>query len=762
MSLPDLPTIPSSQEPNTKRAIDMLRVLFNSLKKKGGLVAVNDLVDAGLVDSSLQATGSEYDGAIPPAIVGLTATGAFRTIILEWDAVNFRNYSYVELWRSTTDDLGTAVKIGTTTATLYSDLPPNASLAVTYYYWARVVSRSNLIGPFNATSGTSATTANDPAYVIEILENQLTENELYGDLQSRINLIDTTGTGLIDRMVSVEAGVETALANGISTAPFDENDTYIVGALVSYDNSIYKCILEINSTPAPIPTNETYWVLIGNYATLADMVSANAASLVSLDSEVDGIGSTVAAHSGYITALETTVNDPATGVLATSGALTTLTSRVTNTENTNISQGSAITALESTVNNGTTGVTATASALSTLTTRVTNVEGVNTSQASSISTLQTTVGGHTTSIQTNASSIDGIQGKYTVKIDNNGYVTGYGLISSSNDGTPTSEFMVVADKFSIAPVATNGDAVDGSPFFHLTTTTTVDGVSLPAGTYMKKAFITDLTSTNIRAASITADRLNVTLLSAISANLGTVTAGDIISATYRTSSTNVKRIDINYTTQGEMTFYGDRGDGSVVPLATIGIGQVETDYYVGIFGNTNAGNSRVGLFAGSSSSYGLVVKSETGSASYFSTNGSAATGVYVTVTGANAYGAKFYSNGTGGVGLQATGVSTGVVGSSSGSYGVSGLGVTGVHGSGSNYGGEFNGNVYGAVFNTGSYGSIKIGSRTSDPPGAEGGGMYFNSSSNRLKAYSVYISGYNEGNPILAGPSWVFADFTTT
>ena len=557
MSLPDLPTIPSSQEPNTKRALDMLRVLFNSLKKKGGLVAVNDLVDAGLVNSSLQATGSEYDGAIPPAIVGLTATGAFRTIILEWDAVNFRNYSYVEIWRSTTDDLGTAVKIGTTTATLYSDLPPNASMAVTYYYWARVISRSNMIGPFNATAGTAATTANDPEYVIEILENQLTENELYGDLQSRINLIDTTGTGLIDRMISVEAGVETALANGISTAPFDENDTYIVGALVSYDNSIYKCILEINETPAPLPTNETYWVLIGNYATLADMVSANAASLVSLDSEVDGIGSTVAAHSGYITALETTVNDPATGVTATSGALTTLTSRVTNTENTNTSQGSAITALESTVNNGTTGVTATASALSTLTTRVTNVEGVNTSQASSISTLtssvasnasaiqseattrasadsalsssvstlQSTVSGHTTSIQTNASSIDGIQGKYTVKIDNNGYVTGYGLISTLNTGTPTSEFAVVADKFTIAPVATNGDAVDGSPFFHLTTMTTVDGVSLPAGTYLKTAFIGDATISRAKIALLAVDSARIADLAVGAAKIADLAVG---------------------------------------------------------------------------------------------------------------------------------------------------------------------------------------------------------------------------------------------
>ena len=481
------------------------------------------------------------------------------------------------------------------------------------------------------------------------------------------------------------------------------------------------------------------------------MVSAQAASLTSLDSEVDGIGSTVAAHSGYITALETTVNDPATGVTATSGALTTLTSRVTNTENTNTSQGSAITALESTVNNGTTGVVATASALSTLTTRVTNVEGVNTSQASSISTLQTTVGSHTTSIQTNAESINGIQGKYTVKIDNNGYVTGYGLISSANNGTPTSEFMVVADKFSIAPVATNGDAADGSPFFHLTTTTTVDGVSLPAGTYMKKAFITDLTSTNIRSASITADRLLVTTLSAISANLGTVTAGDIISATYRTATTG-KRIDINYTTQGEMTFYGDRGDGTVTVLATIGIGQVDSDYYVGIFGNANAGNSRIGLFTGSNSNYAMYALSQSNHAGYFRTNGAGKNAVYGYTEGAGSYGGQFYGNGTNGVGVKGTGYGYGVVGAAySGGTGVLAQGTTGVEGSGTDRGGYFAGNNYGSVFNCGAYGSIKIGSRTSDPPSAEGGGMYFNSTSSRLKIYGKYLN----GEEYTGGPAWI-------
>ncbi|WP_115746928.1 TipJ family phage tail tip protein [Escherichia coli] len=75
---------------------------------------------------------------------------------------------------------------------------------------------------------------------------------------------------------------------------------------------------------------------------------------------------------------------------------------------------------------------------------------------SSLSTLQTTVNGQTTSISTQTSSINGIQAKHTVKIDNNGYVSGYGLISTANNGTPTSDFIVSADRFSIAKPGTGG------------------------------------------------------------------------------------------------------------------------------------------------------------------------------------------------------------------------------------------------------------------------------------------------------------------
>jgi hypothetical protein len=69
--------------------------------------------------------------------------------------------------------------------------------------------------------------------------------------------------------------------------------------------------------------------------------------------------------------------------------------------------------------------------------------------SSSVTTLQTTVGDNTAAIETAATSIDGLQAQYTVKVDVNGHVTGFGLSDVANDGTITSTFIVNADAFAI-------------------------------------------------------------------------------------------------------------------------------------------------------------------------------------------------------------------------------------------------------------------------------------------------------------------------
>ena len=87
--------------------------------------------------------------------------------------------------------------------------------------------------------------------------------------------------------------------------------------------------------------------------------------------------------------------------------------------------------------------------------------------AENIDTLQTTVGTHTAAIETNAESIDGIHLQYTVKLDNNGFMSGFGLSSTLVNSSPYSDFAFQADRFSIinpntSPVSVSSITRSGS------------------------------------------------------------------------------------------------------------------------------------------------------------------------------------------------------------------------------------------------------------------------------------------------------------
>lgn len=101
---------------------------------------------------------------------------------------------------------------------------------------------------------------------------------------------------------------------------------------------------------------------------------------------------------------------------------------------------SQISAIQTKVNNNSAAITSEAS------TRA----SADSANATRIDTVSSTVDGHTTAIQTAQQSIDGLSGQYTVKIDANGYVAGFGLaVYPKDDGTHTSEFMINADKFGV-------------------------------------------------------------------------------------------------------------------------------------------------------------------------------------------------------------------------------------------------------------------------------------------------------------------------
>ena len=198
---------------------------------------------------------------------------------------------------------------------------------------------------------------------------------------------------------------------------------------------------------------------------------------------------------------------------------------------------------------------ASAQALSTVTAEVfPNGTGL----ASAIDTLQLTVGGTdgtgglTGSIETVEEIIGdddgGLSSQYTVKLDTNGAVSGFGLASTTNAaGQTTSEFKVNADKFVL--MKSDGDDTY-SPFAVYTSATTVNGVTIQPGVYIDGAFIQDATIEAAQVKNATIDDAKISDLSATKLSAGTIDASNIT-----ISGTNAAGLSIKSASSGARTEY---------------------------------------------------------------------------------------------------------------------------------------------------------------------------------------------------------------
>jgi len=166
--------------------------------------------------------------------------------------------------------------------------------------------------------------------------------------------------------------------------------------------------------------------------------------------------------------------------------------------------------------------------------------------SSTITTLSTTVTGHTTSISQQASSINGLSAQYSVKIDNNGHVSGFGLSSTTTTAGPTSAFIVRADKFAIIDPASTADglgtttpSVDTVPFIYHGGGS-LNGVTVPAGVYMKRTFIGNAQIESAQIGGLAADKIDTGFLNAgrIQANSIDATKLNIDGSTITSSIVN--------------------------------------------------------------------------------------------------------------------------------------------------------------------------------------------------------------------------------
>ena len=143
-------------------------------------------------------------------------------------------------------------------------------------------------------------------------------------------------------------------------------------------------------------------------------------------------------------------------------------------------------------------------------------------------------------------AIAGLEAQYTVKVDVNGHVAGYGLATTLKNGKPTSAFIVSADRFGIGAagktsvypftvdrktqtVGINGKLiVNGKAIIDNLNAGDISADKLQAnsiGANLLKAGA--VTAEKLAAKAVTVEKLKVDKLSAISADMGDITAGSL-------------------------------------------------------------------------------------------------------------------------------------------------------------------------------------------------------------------------------------------
>lgn len=515
-----LATVPSDYQGQERRFAQSVSESLDILTGRRGdiidrAVTFRDLLDTGVLKLvKAIGTGSTTGGTtvvnpttdpngfpvqLPTQPQNFVAAGGFDVIFLSWTLPPYNGHDHVEIYRlqraagAAEPTLAQAEAAGVYTryyGDVYRFTDTNVGSQEQWYYWIRAVNINNVKGPFFSSTGVDATTALDYLYVSGLIDEILDDDVNALGLKTEIDKIDPIGA-----------------------------------ALGTYQNY----------------TGEAY-IDFHEYVRQQDSDSGTLSAIISgTFSEIFPNGS---ASSSKITELFGIVQDPSSGNTVLSQNLTSLNTTVTGTGG----HADQISALR-TVLEDPQGNLLSANALHTLETSVGDIEGdiydsqgnLVVASATAVTDLQTEVYDtdsngnpilNSSKIQQNISSINGIEGKYSVKVDNNGHVSGFGLVSTANNGTVTAAFIVSADRFAIARPfnSSNTNVSTDYPFKVISTQTTINGTSVPAGVYINEAFIhnAQITTALIEDATITDAKIyDLTATKITSGNIQIDAANDI-------------------------------------------------------------------------------------------------------------------------------------------------------------------------------------------------------------------------------------------
>lgn len=623
-----LPTVTSNIPRDLRTFVDRVREALDT----GGpdaVITARQLVAAGVATYTGNVLGpaGSVRYSTPPRPQNVEAEGALANIMVTWDKPVYTGHAYAEIWASTqtpeqeaadtSPTIGESELVGMSPGVFFAH---NLGAAAKRWYWVRFVNFAGEAGPYQSTEGVVGETSLDPEYVLEVLTGAITQSQLYSDLSTKVDRIDTK-TRVFRQTTEPTGTADNPLVDG--DIWIDTNITYYddyvtgdyairanrmnrwdatAGEWVDFmDFGFQDWFTAINTEKTTRETEDAALAqsvttltatVAGNLSTANAAITAEQTARANADSAlsstVNSLSATVAGNlsttnaaitaeqtaranadtaiAGDVTTLQALVDTNNTTTLAAISAEQTARTNADSALASDVStiQADYLTSADETTINAAISAESTARA------------NADTALSQSITTLEANVGTDiATAVAVEASAranADGtIEAKNTVKIDVAGHISGYGLISTLNDATPTSEFGIRADTFFLAPPTnTDGNAptqnvypgfvwkqngtgvtqyYTGSgwsttpqnlPFVVRTSPTTINGESVPAGVYVQDAYIANGTITNAKIGNAAIDDAKIANLDA-----GKITTGFLDATRIEAGSLDAKLANID-------------------------------------------------------------------------------------------------------------------------------------------------------------------------------------------------------------------------
>ncbi len=527
----------------------------------------------------------EPDLTPPPNLTGLSATAGFTSVVVQWDAALYlqgHGHGQTNIYAAQRDpaDLslptfGDAQRVFEATGALTIAAIPS-ELNTRWHIWAKwqTVDGVESVSPAGGVNGITVTTGQDIEQLLDLLTGQITQTQLFADLGARINLIDgpdslfgsvgqrllaeatargaailterteridgdnflassitllSAGTGEqfdYSRIYYFDSGVEGWTGNGAPTAtasflrPADHaTDAYVESPTgLGADGTVYgQFKVRIRKVGAPVWDGFVWWRAPSD--TTWD--AARRATLTEPTFDANGIA--------------VVTRTPGWGGITVDRIRIDLSAAQTATDYFEIDWAAV----------GRPSPGASSAALFMEQSARAAGDAAN---ASSITALTATVGINTAAIATEATaraSADGsLFAQYTVKIDVNGYVSGFGLASTPVNGTPLSTFIVRADRFAIAsPIGPGIDPI--VPFSVNTTPFSENGINFPAAVYIDAAIIKNVSALVARLRYAWIDDAVIANLSAAKLTAGDGTIGGRLKSANYVAGVSGWRVDPN-------------------------------------------------------------------------------------------------------------------------------------------------------------------------------------------------------------------------